>query len=184
MNPEVRFRFDNNLREVAEDPEEMKLAAERLRMEYIKTGDPECAGVAGSYFRIIGELLKAESLLAEAIEASRALGDGSSEVRNMIRLASVYQWQKRSDESLQMLQCTLEKIRADKLLEKYLHFAYQHIGKLMLDTGDPASALGYFESALELRIHKGDKNLIESSQMGIRKCRETVGGCTQENWEI
>ena len=101
----------------------------------------------------------------------------------MIRLATVHQRQDRlADAEDLLLQC-LGKINSNSSLLKYLDFAYQHLGKCKFESGNYPMALKYFESALALRLEKGDEGLIESSKMGIEKCREMVGGCTQENWE-
>lgn len=55
-------------------------------------------------------------------------------------------------------------------LTNYEDFLYQHYGKSKLDEGDLNVALPYFQKALQIRMKKGNEELIRSTELCIQHC--------------
>jgi tetratricopeptide (TPR) repeat protein len=85
----------------------------------------------------------------------------------MIRLAHVYQWQQNYTLSEALFEEVITACQEDLDLTSYLDFAYQHLGKCKLAQNQDREARHYFEQALVLRLDKGDRSLIDSTQLAI-----------------
>ncbi len=55
-------------------------------------------------------------------------------------------------------------------LPAYEDFFYQHYGKSKLDEGDFQTALTCFQKALQIRLQKGNEELIHSTKLCIAYC--------------
>ena len=82
----IETYFDNNLLEIPVDADEMSKAAEFLTAEYLKSENPECAGLAGAMHRILGNFEKAELLILSAIKSCQKSSNLRGSIRNKIRL--------------------------------------------------------------------------------------------------
>ncbi len=51
-------------------------------------------------------------------------------------------------------------------------------GKDLFDQGEYRLALKYFEKSFKIRVKKGDKELIDSTEYAVKICNERV------NWEV
>ena len=49
-------------------------------------------------------------------------------------------------------------------------FLYQHYGKSKLDEEDLKAAFSYFQKALQIRLEKGNEELIRSTKLSIQHC--------------
>lgn len=175
----VGFHFDENLREVPDDPAEMAKAIDFLLRTRKSVEDPELVRIYGwlsVFSRILGDLEPAHWFTVEAISIANEIGDMKSRVQNRIRLASVYQWQSNYNmadliyESV-VLQCELEED-----VQQYLDFALQHFGKSLFEQGRYRDAAERFQQALDIRLASGNEELIASSRyaLDVTLCR--LGG--------
>lgn len=86
---------------------------------------------------------------------------------NQIRLAHVYQWQGRYDESNALFDQIIQTCETNPRVADYLDFAYQHAGKNASDQAEYAAATRYFEQALALRKAQGNAELVESTELAL-----------------
>ena len=169
---DVSVFFDENLREVPNNPHEMALALKHLITEFERLepkGEERIKqlGQIGSYARILKQFEIAEAAINEALNLCKSNGDAPREVVNLIRLAHIYQWQGQYSESNRLFSLLLERTRSE-LEAFYLEdFVLQHTGKNYFEQQRYAEALELFERALEIRVAKGDESLIESTEVAI-----------------
>lgn len=96
---DVSFHFDDDLREVPNNPTEMQQALKFLQSQLkdnaieIKS-QIQLLGLIGVYSRILKDFAVAQQALTSAVELSELVGSKQLRTANMIRLAHVYQWQK------------------------------------------------------------------------------------------
>ena len=130
--------FDDNLRDVAVDPAGMHAASEELRTKLLSEQDFDSRATMlaqlGSYQRILHNLKAAEDCHDQCLKVLNDLSaDPTRIIAAKIRLAHVYQWQKRFEMSNQMfLDClSLTETLSDN--GKMKSFALQHQGKNLFD---------------------------------------------------
>lgn len=170
----MSYRFNEQLREVPVNPYQMKQGIIYLKKRALEEED-ECAaaktyGHIGVYERILGELTSSERHLLLAIYLYDRHADTIGEFLNTIRLGHTYHWQEQWDKANETFQLLIEQLKADEDLHIYEDFVYQHYGKCLLDQRIVSRAHHYFQRALEIRLKKGDKELIESTNSCIRLC--------------
>jgi tetratricopeptide (TPR) repeat protein len=173
---DVSYEIDpETLREVPNDPDDMRRAVAHLRDELDRVDLSAIQrlriyGQLGSFARITGDLDTAQVALERAVQLSETLGNPRAIFVNRIRLAHVYQWQQRYAESNAIF---------DQLLEapdpNYADFLYQHAGKNAFDQGHCLKAINLFEKALELRKRQNIAVLIESSQLALDAAHNRMG---------
>lgn len=132
-------------------------------------------GLIGGYARILKEFTLALSALTTAIQEAELIGDQRLKIVNMIRLATVYQWQQDYSTSEALFAMAIAQCQANPDLANYLDFAYQHFGKSKFDQQQYDEAKRYFQQALELRQQKGDRELIASTQHAIVTVERRLG---------
>lgn len=54
-------------------------------------------------------------------------------------------------------------------------YVHQHLGKALLEAGDPAGAVTHLEQALASRTRKGDPGLIDSGRAALATARRAAG---------
>lgn len=166
------YDFDDELREVPENPEDV-LNYVLEEKEKLKTvTDPKdrvgILGRIGSFTRMLKKLDDAEAFLGEALELINKHDLGVKLwVVNGIRLAQVYQWMRVFDIAEEMFFNIVEMCEEKEEASEYLNFAFQHFGKFYFDLGEYEEALEYFEEAMGLRKAIGDESLIKSTQFAI-----------------
>ena len=167
----LNFQYDDNLREHPESPSDFLKAARFLERELKDETDPvrEAALMSkiGVYYRIAGDL--ATSL--KNLKAADPLLDPVIEPRlkciNWIRLATTYQWMRDFDNSDTCLQLALHTIDSNNL-DTLTDFVYQHQGKSYFDRKWYGEARDWLQKALELRIKKDNKELIQSTRFALQ----------------
>lgn len=168
----VSFHFDEELRDVPDDPDGMEKAVDFLltASRHADLEDAELVSIygwLGVFCRMLGDLTPARRFTLQAIALADEIGDKQASIQNHIRLANVLQWQgdfTAADlmyESL-VLQCGLEED-----LQQYLDFALQHFGKSLFDQGRYREAAGMFQQALDLRLAGGKEDLITSARHAL-----------------
>jgi tetratricopeptide (TPR) repeat protein len=172
----ISYSFDQDLRDVPEAPGDMARAVDFLQAqlasgEMSERDQARLLGQKGVLCRMLLRLEEAEEYCERAVAICRQLGDARCEFVNSIRLAHVYQWQGRFNESDSLFLWTLELCERGPDLAGYLDFACQHYGKSLFDQGQYAQAIEMFERALEIREKKGDAALVESSRIALQTAR-------------
>jgi hypothetical protein len=127
------YRFDRNLREVPDAPDEMAAAMSQLIGELERPGltggeELRLLGQIGVMCRMLGRLDEAEGHLKRAVALAEQAGSDRSQLVNNIRLAHVYQWQGRFELSDPLFEEAIATCESREDLSDYLVFALQHYG--------------------------------------------------------
>ncbi len=173
MGYNLNYSFDENLRDVPENPKDVRkfIQSQMSKLKAVKdpVGRVKILEKLGSFSRMIGELDEAQEFLGEALELIGRNDLGIELwVANGIRLAHVFQWQGNYDVAREMFLDIMEMCEDNKEVADYLHFTVQHLGKYYFDLGEYEEAFQCFEDALEMRKEIGDIDLIESSQFALK----------------
>ncbi len=166
--------FDpTTLRDIPDDPAAMEGAIRYLeeRLPIIETfsiaQQITTLSRLGAYCRILGRLDEAQTYLEKAVAISQQENYPTTTLINRIRLAHVHQWQRRFDLSDPIFQDCIALCETGPALQPYLDFAYQHYGKSLFDQARYQEAVSFFQKALDIRLQKGDEELISSTQLAI-----------------
>ena len=124
---------------------------------------------------MLGDLEWALECLQTALALAEQTRDKNAFVANRLRLANVYQWQRRFEEADSIFLDAIALCRDDPDLSDYLDFAYQHYGKSLFDQGRFAEAEQAFLEALILRQAKGDDTLLQSTHYALEVTRSWLG---------
>lgn len=165
--PDLRplVRFDEQLREVPVDraavERALKAATRALEAD---ADDVKLLSYAGNAARILGRADESIALFERALAAAA----GERAIAARIGLGEAYRCADRPAEAVAELEQALTESRQ---AGAYVDFALQHLGKAVLDAGDPARAAGLLAEALELRRRRGDAALTESSELALARAR-------------
>ncbi len=133
-------------------------------------------GQIGVLSRLLGRLDEAQIYLEKAVALSEQTGNGKARLVNSIRLANVYQWQRRFDLSDPLFTEAVVFCETRPEFSDYLDFALQHYGKSLFDQGNYTEAERLFARALQLRLAKGDDLLVASSRVALEVTRARLSG--------
>jgi tetratricopeptide (TPR) repeat protein len=123
-------------------------------------------GALGGYARLLERYQESIDYFQEALELAQNLHLPAFEAANLIRLATAYQYNQQHQEAEALFQAALtltEKPEASA----YRDFAWQHLGKFLVEQGFLKEARDCFHAALQLRQHKHDPELIASTQAAL-----------------
>lgn len=174
------FFIDDDLRFIPKDPEYLKNYIGSLSVELENINEPgERAKVLaemGTFSKNINQLKDAEKYLREALSLVQENKLGiRSEIVYKIRLAHVIQYGRNFQKSDEMFFEIMEVCQKNEIAKDLLDFAWQHSGKNLFDQKKYSKALECFEKALEIRVSKkAAQDLIESSQVAVRRVRELL----------
>ncbi|GET44208.1 tetratricopeptide repeat protein [Microseira wollei] len=176
---DVSYHFDDDLHDVPNNAAQMRQALTFLQSQLNERGietkrQIQLLGLIGGYARMLKDFATARMALSSAVDLSELLGDQRLRIANLIRLAHVYQSQQEYRLSEELFEEAIASCKRDPDLGSYLDFAYQHAGKCKFDQQQYEEALYYFEQALSLRSSKGDRSLIDSTQMAIDSVNRRV----------
>lgn len=125
----------------------------------------------GYLYRIYGlededQLMKAEMYFKKCLTYTAEKQEIKKEITTLIRLGEVYKYQNRHEEALVLF------YKAIKLCQKegmaiIIDFAYQHLGKCLMEMKCYDEAERSLQVALEIRKRKGDLELIQSTQNAL-----------------
>lgn len=175
----LNFNFDKNLHDIPENPKEMELFILEQKQNLASVSDPlkriKIMMNIGGYSRMLNNLKEAEYFLNEAMNL---INKHDMQLKfwviNRIRLAHLHQFKKDYKTSEKAFHEIIEICKSRKEVSSYLHFAFQHIGKLYFDMRKYDLALQSFKGALKIRRKIGNKNLIESTQFAIHRTKEVM----------
>jgi HTH-type transcriptional regulator, pleiotropic regulator of extracellular virulence genes len=160
-NLDALTEFDARLRQVPYRRPELEQAvrsARRLLRTARTNGDRASElrlhGYIGTGYRVLGHWRASQLHFEAAVELAKAANDQVAEVVALIRLGETLRCADDCSRAKTILQQALERTRADARLADYEDFALQHLGKCLIDTGDPDQAIACLEAALALRTRK------------------------------
>lgn len=138
------------------NPEVIKLKINEL-LEESATSDIKKSisllGMVGVYQRSLMMLDEAEKTLKKVLDViSENQLSIAFYAQNKIRIAHVYQWQKKFEMSNLIFEEIIDLCLKNEEASQYLHFAYQHHGKNLFDQERYQEAFELFERALKIRI--------------------------------
>ncbi|HDR6316757.1 TPA: hypothetical protein QCU53_003549 [Bacillus thuringiensis] len=165
---EMGYTFDENLREKPLSLAEMKQGIVFLKEHLHKKSlyGKNC-GLIGVYERIAGNLSESKYYVQEAIAYYTNLNNKEGLFVNKLRLAHTYHWEQNFH-TANTLFTELQHVLPN--VPTYEDFFYQHYGKSKLDEGDFHTALTYFQRTLQIRLQKGNEELIHSTKLCIAYC--------------
>ena len=167
------FFIDDNLRDIPKNPELVKQRVEYLESQVRETSSSDeqvkFYGEMGGLYRVLGQLELAEDFLQKALALVKENNLGQRMyVIFGIRLAHVWQWQKKFEKSNFLFERLLQICRQEKDCENLLDFTYQHQGKNFFDQGNYKRALECFSRALDIRVKRKNLDLIQSTEFAIQ----------------
>lgn len=184
----INYQFDENLREVPENPDDMHAAIDYLETRLIEDSQDDyermrLSGIVGALYRILGNYSMAEEHINSAIASSNNLRDRHAQLMNLIRLATVYHW--RGDYDLAdriytqvIMACEVNYEVQNPIIRNHLKndldAAYYNYAKCKFDQSDYESALHLFEKALAIREEKGEVSLIMETERAIQTTRKKL----------
>lgn len=174
-------RFDERLREVAADSAYVTSLQQQLAKAREKNDEGEILrllGSIGDLSRVLGEVEQAISILEEALCRSKRIKNSKDELANMIRLAEARKYRGDYEYAERMLREAVQRAQnaTDPEVNGYLHFAWQHLGKCLMEQSKSEEAIRCLEQALYLRKKIGKQSLIESTEQAlawVKKCKKT-----------
>ena len=173
---DMNYEMGEDLKEKPTNLEEMKEGIDFIHSALMKESDElkkaSMLSLIGVYSRIVGELTESESYLSEAIEIFKKHQKAKPLTYLRLRLATTLHWKEKYSSAEKIF---LEIIQSQTPESKhYLDYACQHMGKCKFDQKLYKEALNYFMQALDLRLVKGDMELIRSTEMAIEKVRPLI----------
>lgn len=104
----------------------------------------------------------------EGLDDALATGDVRREAAARVRFATALQYDDRHDEALTEFQVVLERATTGEHgFVEYEHFAWQHMGKCLVEMERAPEAVSAFHRALAIRVLMGDIGLIASSRRAL-----------------
>ncbi|MDY7223264.1 tetratricopeptide repeat protein [Halalkalibacterium halodurans] len=173
------FYFDDNLREVPVSTIDLIKGIEFKKKQSHSPQDNEeelakTYGLIGVYSRIVNKIEDSKKYLSLAIEMNIQSGNHKSLFVNELRLAHTYQWETNYYKSNKLFKKLKEQSESDTEHSNYLDSVYQHYGKNLFDQSEYQLALKYVKKALRIRVEKGNKELIDSTEYAINICNEKI----------
>jgi kanamycin kinase len=89
-----------------------------------------------------------------------------------IRLADVVALRGAPREAASQLERLLDHRRVEVEQHGLLDFVHQHLGKALLEAGEPRRAVEHLEQAHELRTASGDLELLDSTIAALEAAKQ------------
>lgn len=126
----------------------------------------------GFVLRVLGRLDEAEAKLKEAMDMASSHPNPLRQVQNMLRLATVYQWQKKFKEADKLFASCKKLLKSSSFSEGLKSSYHQHYGKFLFDQQMYKKAEVEFAKALEIRESiKAPQDQITSSTFALEQTR-------------
>jgi tetratricopeptide (TPR) repeat protein len=165
----LKYTFDSNLQECLENFEDVNKHIRILLATLDSTANlaerAKILGEVGVFLRMLRRLDEAQKYLEDAISLLESVDkNGLNAMTQKIRLAHVFQWQRKFALSNQLFSDLISDANNDKILD----FIWQHAGKNYFDQKRYGEAVEAFHKALRIRIdRKAPIDQIESSKLSI-----------------
>ncbi len=165
--------LDGRLRMVPVDRSALAGAVDRLLADAAAAraaGDARrelsCSRAAGVGLVVLGRHAPARTALERAGALAAGLGDGYALAAAEVNLGDAlrYAGDLAAAEPHYRAAVALGRDRAPRALA----FALHHLGKHLIEAGDPAAATGCLHESLALRRAGGDRDLVDSTEAALR----------------
>ncbi|MFN4150087.1 MAG: hypothetical protein ACK4IX_04010 [Candidatus Sericytochromatia bacterium] len=168
----MSYKIDTEtLRAYPNNKDEMLLGISLLEEELKSISSEEVLAkklsMLSYYQKLVENYSSSELNQLKAISLFKSLNDAKGLFVAKLRLAQIKQFKKEYIESTKLFDELEFELKDNTFLEPYRDFLYQHIAKNEFEKKNYNIALEYFYKALEIRIKKNDKELIDSTQLGI-----------------
>lgn len=177
MDKRLEKYFDENLRDIAKDPDGLRGYIVELEKALESAENPlqqiRLLGEVGVHQRTLGELDSAEQSLRNALRTAQENQLGIKwEIQQKIRLAHVLQWKRTFKASDSLFEEIIGICRANADASIYLDFALQHAGKNFFDQNRLKEALALFDEAMALRLKRqAPQDQIESTLLAVERTK-------------
>ncbi|KJY28156.1 tetratricopeptide repeat protein [Streptomyces sp. NRRL S-495] len=172
---------DDSLRMVPTDRNELAAAVGRLREELRASPEETDPARTRALTRWIGlgEMClghheDARTFLRQSLDLATAIGSTGAVVATGLNLADAHRYAGDVQAADALYRSALNTARSRH--PELLDFALQHTGKHLMERGDLAEARSHLQEALELRIAKGNTELVESTQAALDRVELLLGG--------
>lgn len=167
---DMTWSIGQDLREVPNNPSEFKDG-----IRFLESHLKDLEGIElirsqsklGVLLRICGCLEKSQRQLLIARNSLSLITDKRLSLINELRIAQTAQWSNDFQTSNKIYVELETQIESDTSNSDLLDFVYQHKGKNDFDQGEFGLAIEMFNRALQLRLSKGDEELINSTQFAL-----------------
>lgn len=161
--------FDDDLRDVPNNPDEWIQFIESLKLRLNSENQPEkqqeLIEHIGMAARTLMRLDEAESYLQKALALSKDHPKPNRLIQNLVRLAHVYQWKKDFTLAQSLFDQAKSLIQENPVSDILLAAYHQHLGKLYFDQNFYGKAQAEFATALSIRQKiSAPRDQLESSQ--------------------
>ncbi|WP_332646526.1 hypothetical protein [Lysinibacillus sp. 54212] len=123
-------------------------------------------GSMANLYRMNRELDRSLDYLKVCLQYSERTEDYDFYIKTLIRYAKSLKYVRKYESAISLLELALEKCYKYNL-EKYEHYAWQHLGKCYLELGDIYEAEKCFFKAYKLRVIQGAKHFFHASQKAL-----------------
>jgi tetratricopeptide (TPR) repeat protein len=175
---DVSYSLPAGGRAVAHAPDQMRQAVAWLEQQATAERNPRARvrllALAGGYAGIVRDLDRAEDLLRQAIELADDIGEDRQGLVARIRLADVVALRGAPREAASQLERLLDHHRVEVEQHGLLDFVLQHLGKELLEAGEPRRAVEHLEQAHELRTASGDPELLDSTIAALEAAKQQL----------
>lgn len=170
------YYIDENLKEVPYYPNELYDYLKNVELElasckYLKNDIIKKKIELSNYYRLLGNLNKAEFYILDVIKYYIEENNVEKLLLNKLRLAIIYQYKKDYLNSNDLFDFLLENVDYSY---SYIDFLFQHHAKNLFDQKKYLLSLKYFYMALDIRLDKNNKELINSTQQAINICKDKI----------
>lgn len=128
----------------------------------------------GGLYRLNQNLDQSQKALEGAALIFAEFADEKWLTLTRIRLANTFQWQNKFSLADQIFKDVINDCNQNPSIHQYLDFALQHHGKNLFDQSRFTEALKHFEEAYQIRLQKGDKELINSTNIAIETTKNRL----------
>ncbi|MFA9445132.1 hypothetical protein [Egicoccus sp. AB-alg6-2] len=175
---DVSYSMPSGGRAVPHAPQQMRQAVAWLERQAASEEDPptrvRLLARAGGYAGILRDLDRAEALLLQAIRLADEVGEKRQSLVARIRLADVAALRGEPHEAVAQLERLLDARRVECEQHGLIDFVHQHLGKALLEAGDPRRAVDHLESARVLREISGDRELLDSTIAALEAAKQRL----------
>ncbi|MFE2283868.1 tetratricopeptide repeat protein [Streptomyces sp. NPDC059443] len=151
---------DDDLRMVPANREHLAAAAEELRGDLRNR-----VRWIGIGLLSLGSYGEACAFLRQALDLAEASGNVRSVIATELNLGDAHRYAGETETAGMLYRDALDAARAGH--PDLVDFALQHVGKHLMEQGDLVGARTHLREALQLRIAKGDADLVESTEAAL-----------------
>ncbi|MFI0941133.1 tetratricopeptide repeat protein [Streptomyces sp. NPDC021020] len=162
---------------VPTDRAELTAAVDRLREEVSTGPAPDRVRDLTRWIGIaqmsLGDYGQARAFLRQSLGLAITSGNVRAVVATELNLGDAHRYANDAGAAERFYRSALHTARSR--CPELLDFALQHFGKHLMERGDLTGARVYLEEALQLRIAKGNTELVDSTQAALDRVDASIG---------